>query len=96
MRARSPAPRPRTSSPSSRSTADPVALAKARAPTADAGALASIIDDVIAKNADKAAAYRAGKVGLLGFFVGQVVKAAAGAADPASAKALIAARLAAR
>ncbi|MCE9580445.1 MAG: glutamine--tRNA ligase/YqeY domain fusion protein [Deltaproteobacteria bacterium] len=78
-----------------KSGGDPVALAKSRAPAADAGALAAIIDDVIAKNADKAAQYRAGKTGLLGFFVGQVVKAAAGTADPASAKALIEQRLAA-
>jgi glutaminyl-tRNA synthetase len=43
------------------------------APTTDLG---GAIDAVIASNPDKAAQYRAGKTGLLGFFVGQVMKAA--------------------
>ena len=33
---------------------------------------------MLAANTDKAAQYRAGKTGLLGFFVGQVMKAAPG------------------
>ncbi len=37
--------------------------------------LAPAIDAVIAANPDKAAQYKAGKTGLLGFFVGQVMKA---------------------
>jgi len=40
-----------------------------------AGDLGATIDAVIAANPDKAAQYRAGKTGLLGFFVGQVMKA---------------------
>ena len=32
------------------------------------------VDAVIAANPEKAAQYRAGKTGLLGFFVGQVMK----------------------
>ena len=44
----------------------------AAAPTADLGAA---VDAVIAANPDKAAQYKAGKTGLLGFFVGQVMKA---------------------
>jgi glutaminyl-tRNA synthetase len=46
------------------------------APTADLG---PAIDAVIAANPEKAAQYKAGKTGLLGFFVGQVMKAAPGA-----------------
>ncbi|CAN5469249.1 hypothetical protein BH11MYX1_BH11MYX1_52070 [soil metagenome] len=41
--------------------------------------LGTAIDAVIAANLDKAAQYRAGKTGLLGFFVGQVMKTAPGA-----------------
>ena len=37
--------------------------------------VAAAVDKVIAANADKAAQYRAGKTGLLGFFVGQVMRA---------------------
>ena len=45
-------------------------------PAAD---LTSAIDAVIQANPDKAAQYKAGKTGLLGFFVGQVMKNAPGA-----------------
>jgi len=45
------------------------------APVADLGAA---IDAVISANQDKAAQYKAGKTGLLGFFVGQVMKSAPG------------------
>ena len=40
---------------------------------------APTVDAVIAANPEKAAQYKAGKTGLLGFFVGQVMKAAPGA-----------------
>ena len=40
------------------------------------------VDEVLASNQEKADAYRAGKTGLLGFFVGQVVKASGGKANP--------------
>ncbi len=76
-----------------RTGGDPDAIAKARAPVADAGALAALVDDVITRNADKVAQYKAGKTGLLGFFVGQVVKASKGTADPAIASKLLGERL---
>jgi glutaminyl-tRNA synthetase len=44
-----------------------------------AGDLTAQIEAVLAANADKAAQYRAGKTGLLGFFVGQVMKSVPGA-----------------
>ena len=43
---------------------------------APGGDLEPAIDAVIAANPEKAAQYKAGKTGLLGFFVGQVMKAA--------------------
>lgn len=49
----------------------------------DVGALEKAITAVIAANADKAAEYRAGKDKLFGFFVGQVMKATGGKANPA-------------
>jgi len=51
-------------------------LRTAAAPAAD---LAPAIDAVIAANPEKTEQYKAGKTGLLGFFVGQVMKAAPGA-----------------
>jgi aspartyl-tRNA(Asn)/glutamyl-tRNA(Gln) amidotransferase subunit B len=47
----------------------------------DAGALGAEIDTVLAAFPDQVAEYRAGKVQLFGFLVGQVMKATAGRAD---------------
>jgi glutaminyl-tRNA synthetase len=46
---------------------------------APAGDLGATVEAVIAANPDKAAQYKAGKTGLLGFFVGQVMKSSPGA-----------------
>ena len=59
----------------------------------DTGALESLVDELLAREADKAAEYRAGKTRLLGFFVGQVMKATGGKANPKLANALLRARL---
>lgn len=48
----------------------------------DTGEIDVLIDEVIAANPDQLASYRAGKEALLGFFVGQVIKASKGKANP--------------
>jgi len=48
----------------------------------DTSEIDALIDDVIASNPDQVANYRAGKEALLGFFVGQVIKASKGKANP--------------
>ena len=48
----------------------------------DEGELEAIIDKLLADNPDKVEQYRAGKTKLQGFFVGQVMKATSGRADP--------------
>jgi len=50
--------------------------------TSDTGAIDSEVDKVLAANADKVAEYKSGKPQLFGFFVGQVMKAMAGKANP--------------
>jgi aspartyl-tRNA(Asn)/glutamyl-tRNA(Gln) amidotransferase subunit B len=50
--------------------------------TSDSGAIDAAIDQVLAQNADKVAEYKGGKEPLFGFFVGQVMKAMAGKANP--------------
>jgi len=50
--------------------------------TSDTGAIEAVIAEVIAANADKVAEYRGGKEALFGFFVGQVMKAMQGKANP--------------
>jgi len=49
----------------------------------DASALGPIIDQVLAKYADKVIEYKKGKKGLLSLFVGEVMKQSKGKADPA-------------
>ncbi|MCQ2915001.1 MAG: Asp-tRNA(Asn)/Glu-tRNA(Gln) amidotransferase subunit GatB [Alphaproteobacteria bacterium] len=48
----------------------------------DTSAIEKIIDDVINENPDKVAEYRSGKDKLLGWFVGQTMKASKGKANP--------------
>ncbi|MRR54741.1 MAG: Asp-tRNA(Asn)/Glu-tRNA(Gln) amidotransferase subunit GatB [Deltaproteobacteria bacterium] len=49
----------------------------------DTGAIEKIIDEVLAADPDKVADYRGGKEKLFGFFVGQIMKASKGKANPA-------------
>ena len=60
----------------------------------DEGALNKAIDEVIAKNPKQHAQYVAGKETLLGYFVGQVMKATLGQADPEQTNAMLKERLA--
>lgn len=57
--------------------------------TADTDFLAQIVTEVIAKYPDKVEAYRKGKKGLLGFFVGEVMKQSKGKAEPKTTNALL-------
>lgn len=59
----------------------------------DSGAIESAIAAVLDGNADKVAEYRAGKDKLFGFFVGQVMKATQGKANPAKVNELLKQRL---
>jgi len=59
----------------------------------DTGAIEKAIDQVIAANADKAEQVRAGKDALLGWFVGQVMKATGGKANPAKVNELLRTKL---
>ena len=48
----------------------------------DTGAIEAVIDEVMAREDAKVAEYRGGKDKLFGFFVGQVMKASGGKANP--------------
>ena len=52
------------------------------AQVSDAGEIEKIVADVLAANPQQLAAYRGGKEALFGFFVGQVLKASKGKANP--------------
>jgi aspartyl-tRNA(Asn)/glutamyl-tRNA(Gln) amidotransferase subunit B len=55
----------------------------------DEGALEKMIDEVIAKNPAQMAQYRSGKEQVFGFFVGQVMKASGGKANPGKVNELL-------
>ena len=48
----------------------------------DSGELQNLVDQALAKFPEKVAEYKNGKVGLLGLFVGEVMKLSKGKADP--------------
>jgi len=48
----------------------------------DDGAILAMIDEILNANQDKVAEYKSGKEKMFGFFVGQVMKASKGAANP--------------
>lgn len=48
----------------------------------DTGAIEKMIDDLLASATDNVTAYRSGKVGLFGWFVGQIMKQSQGKANP--------------
>jgi len=60
----------------------------------DASAIEKLIDEVIAANPKQVEQYRAGKTTMAGFFVGQVMKASKGQANPALLNELVAKKLA--
>jgi aspartyl-tRNA(Asn)/glutamyl-tRNA(Gln) amidotransferase subunit B len=59
----------------------------------DEKALVAAVDDVLRNNEAKVAEYRSGKDKLFGFFVGQVMKATQGKANPTAVNELLKARL---
>jgi len=73
--------------------ADDIIEARGLKQITDSGAIESVIDAVIAANPKQLADYRAGKDKLFGFFVGQVMKATEGKANPAQLNDLLKAKL---
>jgi len=75
-------------------SADAVIEAKGLKQISDSGALEAMIDEVLAANPDQLADYRAGKEKLLSFFVGQVMRASKGKANPAQLNEILKKKLA--
>jgi aspartyl-tRNA(Asn)/glutamyl-tRNA(Gln) amidotransferase subunit B len=61
--------------------------------SSDTGALEKIMDELIAANPKQVEQYRAGKKTIIGFFVGQVMKASKGQANPALVNELLTKKL---
>lgn len=69
--------------------ADTIIAAKGLKQVTDTGAIEKIIDEIIAGNPQQLEEYRTGKEKLFGFFVGQVMKATQGKANPAQVNELL-------
>ncbi len=66
---------------------------KGLAPVTDSGDLEKLIAKIITDHPDEVARYREGKTKLFAFFVGQLMKATQGKADPQTATTLLKAKL---
>ena len=59
------------------------------AKVSDDNAIRSVVEQVLAESPSEVIAFKGGKVGLMGFFVGQVMKKMQGKADAPKARALL-------
>ena len=66
-----------------------IVQAEGLAKVSDDGAIRLVVEQVLAESSAEVAAYKTGKVGLMGFFVGQVMKKMQGKADASKARALL-------
>lgn len=69
--------------------ADAVIAARGLKQITDAGAIEAVIEDILATNPTQVEQYRSGKEKVFGFFVGQVMKATQGKANPQQVNALL-------
>ncbi len=67
--------------------------AKGMTQLSDTGEIEAVVDKILAEYPDKVKAYRGGKTGLLGFFVGQVMRETGGQANPQVVNDVLRARL---
>ncbi|MEQ3362884.1 Asp-tRNA(Asn)/Glu-tRNA(Gln) amidotransferase subunit GatB [Raoultibacter massiliensis] len=74
---------------------DPSAIVEERGmkQVSDSGAIEAVVDKVLAENPEKVEQYKAGKTGLIGFFVGQCMKEMRGQGNPKVINELLAQKL---
>jgi aspartyl-tRNA(Asn)/glutamyl-tRNA(Gln) amidotransferase subunit B len=70
-------------------TADEIIDARGLRQITDTSAIEAIVDEIIANNPSQVEEFRAGKDKLIGFFVGQVMKATGGKANPGAVNELL-------
>ena len=63
-------------------SADEIIEAKGLKQITDTGAIENMVKEILAKHPDQVEQYRAGAQKMIGFFVGQVMKASQGKANP--------------
>ena len=70
-------------------TADDLIESKGLKQITDSGELESIVDEVLSMSPDQVEQYRGGQTKVLGYFVGQVMKATQGKANPQQVNAIL-------
>jgi aspartyl-tRNA(Asn)/glutamyl-tRNA(Gln) amidotransferase subunit B len=73
--------------------ADEVIEAKGLKQITDTGAIEAIVDEVVANNAPQVEQFKSGNEKILGFFVGQIMKATGGKANPKQVNELLRSKL---
>ncbi len=74
-------------------TADQIIDAKGLKQITDTGAIEVLVDEVLANNPSQVEAYKAGQTKMLGYFVGQIMKASGGQANPGQVNQMLVAKL---
>jgi len=74
-------------------TAEQIVEEKGLVQITDTGAIDTVVADIISNNPKEVAAYKNGKTKLLGFFVGQVMRATGGKANPKLVNAILKGKL---
>jgi aspartyl-tRNA(Asn)/glutamyl-tRNA(Gln) amidotransferase subunit B len=74
-------------------SADEIIDARGLRQITDVAAIEAVVDEIIAANPAQVAEYRSGKEKLIGFFVGQAMKATAGKANPGQLNTILKAKL---
>jgi aspartyl-tRNA(Asn)/glutamyl-tRNA(Gln) amidotransferase subunit B len=75
-------------------TADAIIDSEGLRQVSDSGAIEGFVDAIIAANPAQVADYKSGNEKIFGFFVGQVMKASKGQANPAAVNELLRKKLA--
>jgi aspartyl-tRNA(Asn)/glutamyl-tRNA(Gln) amidotransferase subunit B len=70
-------------------TAAAIVADKGLSQISDTGAIEAVVQDVLDRNPKEVSAYRGGKTKLMGFFVGEVMKATRGQANPKTVNELL-------
>jgi aspartyl-tRNA(Asn)/glutamyl-tRNA(Gln) amidotransferase subunit B len=78
---------------SSEGDADTIIEAKGLKQITDTGAIEAMIDEILVNNPSQVEQYRAGQEKMLGYFVGQVMKASQGKANPKQVNVILRSKL---
>ncbi|MGA7306900.1 MAG: Asp-tRNA(Asn)/Glu-tRNA(Gln) amidotransferase subunit GatB [Rhodothermales bacterium] len=73
--------------------AERIAAAENLLQVSDESALKPVVDEVLRSNPEKVQAYRSGKEGLIGFFIGQVMRSFEGSPDPQLVRSMLLERI---